>query len=181
MANPNLASQVANMRSQNMNNDEIAQRLLYQGFSNAEVFDAMNQADSSQSYNALAEPSFNPAAYSRPQMEVQGVDSNKISEIAESIIEDKWGELVDHVNRIIEWKSSMELKMAAMDEQIKNMKLGFDSLQKAIMGKINDSDSVMREVSTDIKALEQVFKKILPGFMENVNELSRITQKIKGK
>ncbi len=180
MAEPNLTNQVSRMRSQNMSNDEIAQRLLYQGFSNAEVFDAMNQVDSSQTYDAPAEQSFNPGAYSPPQND-QTIDTNKISEIAESIIEDKWSELVDHVNRIIEWKSSMELKLAAMDEQIKNMKLGFDSLQKSIMGKISDSDSVMREVSTDIKALEQVFKKILPGFVENVNELSRITQNIKKK
>ena len=181
MADQNLVNQVSRMRSQNMSNDEIAQRLLYQGFSNSDVFDAMNQADISQSYDSPAEQSFNPGMYSQPQMENQPVDANKISEIAESIIEDKWSELVDHVNRIIEWKSSIELKLAAMDEQIKNMKLGFDSLQKAIMGKISDSDSVMREVSTDIKALEQVFKKILPGFMENVNELSRITQNIKKK
>lgn len=180
MANPNLVNQVVKMRSQNMSNDEVVQRLLYQGFSNAEIFDAMNQADSSQSYDPPAEPSFNPGTYSPPQTD-SSPDANKISEIAESIIEEKWGELVDHVNRIIEWKSSMELKLVSMDEQIKNMKLGFDSLQKAIMGKIGDSDTVMREVSTDIKALEQVFKKILPGFVENVNELSRITQNIKKK
>lgn len=179
MADQNLVNQISRMRSQNMSNDEIAQRLLYQGFSNAEVFDAMNQVDSSQSYDAPAEQPFNPGAYA-PPTESQ-IDTNKISEIAESIIEDKWGELVDHVNRIIEWKSSMELKLSAMDEQIKNMKSSFDSLQKAIMGRITDSDTVMREVSTDIKALEQVFKKILPGFVENVNELSRITQNIKKK
>ena len=32
-----------------------------------------------------------------------------------------------------------------------------------------------------IKALEKVFQKILPTLTENVNELSRITQDIKGK
>jgi len=109
------------------------------------------------------------------------VDASKVSEIAESIIEDKWSDLVDHVNRIIEWKSSMELKLASMEEQIKGLKSDFDTLQKGVLGKISDTDTIMREVSTDIKALEQVFKKILPGFVENVNELSRITQNLKKK
>ena len=116
-----------------------------------------------------------------PYFSRSSFDTSKISEIAESIIEEKWSDLVDHVNRIIEWKTSMELRLNSMEEKIKAAKSDVDSLQKAILGKINDSDSVMRDVSIDIKALEQVFKKILPGFVENVNELSRITQNLKKK
>ena len=195
MADQMLVNEVTQLRSQNLSNDQIAQQLLYQGHSNADVFNAMSQADvtpaSEQGHMENQMPP--PPAMGQPQPPAQPgmppppaehhaeVDTNKISEIAESIIEEKWSELVDHVNTIIEWKSTMELKLASMEEGIKNLKSEFETLNKAILGKIGETDSVMREVGTDIKALEQVFKKILPGFVENVNELSRITAKMKKK
>lgn len=186
MADQALISQIMQMRSQSMSNDEIAQRLLYQGYTNAQVFDAISSVDTAPSYEATmpqqemtVQPSF--SYQQQDAHHEQQIDTNRIEEIAESIIEDKWNELIDHVNKIVEWKSSMESKLNTMDGQIKTMRGDFDSLQKAILGKISDSDSVMREVGTDIKALEQVFKKILPGFVENVNELSRITQVMKKK
>ena len=192
MAEQDLINKVSRLRSQNLSNDEIARRLLYEGYSNSQVFDAMSVSEtqgvseqgSEQSMEYAQEQQFypQPARSSFEERPIQpSIDTNKIEEIAESIIEDKWNELVEHVNRIIEWKSSMELKLVAMDEQIKSLKTDFDSLHRAILGKITDTDTVMREVSTDVKALEQVFKKILPGFVENVNELSRITQSLRKK
>ena len=182
MAESELAKEVLRLRSENLDTNEIAQKLLYQGHSNADVFDAITQASTEPvTEQGKMEEQPKPIEQHPAVHEEQAIDSSKISEVAESIIEEKWGELVDHVNLIIEWKSSMELKLASMEEQIKNTKASFETLNKSILGKISDTDGVMREVSTDIKALEQVFKKILPGFVENVNELSRITQNLKKK
>ncbi len=189
MAQQDIINHVIQMRSQQIPDDQIAQQMLMRGYSNADVFNALSQASVNAVYADAGKPQEETQSYpqysqsSVPQMPMMdhSVDTSKISEIAESIIEEKWGDLVEHVNKIIEWKSSMELRLNTVDQQIKSMKSDFDGLQKAILGKINDSDSVMREVGTDIKALEQVFKKILPGFVENVNELSRITQTMKKK
>jgi len=190
MADQSIMNEVAQLRSQNVDNDEIAQKLLYKGYSNADVFDAMSQSDVSP---ASETPRMQPAPPQPPapathamqpvskSASTEHVDSDQISEIAESIIEEKWSDLVDHINKIIEWKSSVELKVNTLEEQLKGLKSEFGTLNKAILGKIGDTDAVMREVSTDIKALEQVFKKILPGFVENVNELSRITSRLKKK
>ncbi len=185
MSDQNLLNEVARLRSQNLGNEEIAQRLLYKGYSNADVFDALSSSEVNPALEGnRMEYTEQPQQYPSFSMQApqsDGVDSNKIAEIAESIIEEKWSDLVDHVNKIIEWKSSIEMKLTSMDEQIKGLKMDFDSLNKNILGRINEGDAVMRDVSTDIKALEQVFKKILPGFVENVNELSRITQNLKKK
>ena len=37
----------------------------------------------------------------------------------------------------------------------------------------------MLEVGSELQAMEKVFSKVLPQFVENVNELSRITDKVK--
>ncbi len=184
-----LVNEVTGLRSQGLGNDEIVQRLLYKGYSNAAIFDAMSETELTPALESSSDtmdyqelqPTYNQGYAEVQSSPAPTVDASKISEIAESIIEEKWSDLIDHVNRIIEWKSSMEIKLTSMDEQIKGLRADFESLQKGVLGRINDSDSTMREVGTDIKALEQVFKKILPGFVENVNELSRITQSLKKK
>jgi hypothetical protein len=178
MPDQNLVNEVQKLRSQGISNDEIAQRLLYKGYTHSDVFDALSSSEVNPALEMPMEYTEQPMQAQYPE---ERIDTSKISEIAESIIEEKWSSLVDHVNAIIEWKSSVELKLAAVEEQVKGIKAEFDILHKSILGRIGETDTVMREVSTDIKALEQVFKKILPGFVENVNELSRITQSIKKK
>jgi len=180
MADADIVKEVEQLRTQNMSDDQIAQQLIYKGHSNADVFDAMSQTNMKPATEAPSMPQA-PAMQPVSKSATSPVDTNEISEIAESIIEEKWSDLVDHVNRIIEWKSSVELKVNSLEGEMKGLKSEFETLNKAILGRIADTDTIMREVSTDIKALEQVFKKILPGFVENVNELSRITSRLKKK
>jgi hypothetical protein len=104
----------------------------------------------------------------------------RIHEVAEAIIEEKWSELMESVNHIIEWKDSIETKTAKMEQQLADLVKTVDKLHEGVLGKISDYDKGLSNVSTEIKALEKVFQKILPGFMENVHELSRITETMKG-
>jgi DNA-binding transcriptional MerR regulator len=109
-----------------------------------------------------------------------GISEERIHEIAEAIIEEKWTELIENVNRIIEWKDSTESKINRMQQKMDDLQHSFDSLHEGVLGKISEYDKGMVDIGVEIKALEKVFQKILPGFMENVNELSRITAKMKG-
>ena len=99
----------------------------------------------------------------------------KIAEIAEAIIEEKWTDLVSNVGRIADWKDKTESRLAAIEAQITGLRNDFDKLHSAILEKISDYEKGITDVGTEIKAHERVFQKILPGFVENVQELSRIT------
>lgn len=116
---------------------------------------------------------------SMPQMP-GGVSEERIHEIAEAIIEEKWTELIENVNRIIEWKDNTEAKINKMQQQMDDLRHSFDTLHEGVLGKISEYDRGIVDIGVEIKALEKVFQKILPGFIENVNELSRITAKVKG-
>ena len=120
-----------------------------------------------------------------PPMGMQGNESNidataadteKIEEIVESIVEEKWTELIKNVNKIIEWKEKTESRLVKIETEFDNLKHGFDNLHQGVLGKIGDYEHGLQEIGTDIKALEKVFQKILPTLTENVNELSRITK-----
>ena len=115
-----------------------------------------------------------------PSMDVNA-DTEKIEEIVESIVEEKWTELIKNVNKIIEWKEKTESRLVKIETEFDNLKHGFDNLHQGVLGKIGDYEHGLQEIGTDIKALEKVFQKILPTLTENVNELSRITKNLGGQ
>lgn len=195
------------MRQQGLSNNQIIQNLQRQGYSNTQIFDAMNQADTKMAVEGV-QPGFMqqenqsqqlftdlPADIPQQQQQEQrmhnpqfSLDSSvsqdsqvKIEELIEAIIEEKWSELVRDVNKIVEWKNKVESRLAEIEIKLDSLKDSYSDLNKAVISKVNDYDKHILEIGSDIKAMEKVFSKVLPAFTDNVNELSRITNKIKEK
>ena len=105
--------------------------------------------------------------------------SAKIEDISETIIEEKWQDLLKDFNKVIEWKGSMEQRLAALEQRFTDLKTAFDNLQSSVVDKVSGYDQSVKDVGSEMKALEQVFQKIIPTLTENVNELSRITKGMK--
>ncbi|MBI4738891.1 hypothetical protein HY772_04990 [Candidatus Woesearchaeota archaeon] len=103
----------------------------------------------------------------------------RIEELAEAIIDEKWAELVENINRIIDWKEKTEARIASIETEFKNLKENFDKLQGSVLEKVGEYDRHIQDVGTEVAALEKVFQKVLPGFVENVAQLSRITETMK--
>ena len=183
-------AKVVELRSQGTPNNQIIQMLQNEGYSSDQIFDAMNQADMSQNIGqGVAEPNADPSNLENP-MEMQPQNYNysgggygdpnreMIEETTEAIINEKWNSVVMKLNKLEDWRSKLEQRMAHMENSFKNLQDNFDKLHQAIIGKIGEYDQNILNVGTEIKAMEKVFQKILPTFTENVNELSRITQKM---
>jgi len=195
--------QVITLRNQGLSNDQIIQNLQRFGFGLDQINSAIMQADMKEGTMTSPYPMRGPGG-SQGLNAPQGGDSfdmpqspgdmgqnysqavewapaeDKIHEIAEAIINEKWTELIDRVNKIIDWKDSVENRMGKMEQQLADISHAFDKLHEGVLGKIADYDRSVMNLGTEIKALEKVFQKILPGFVENVNELSRITSRVKG-
>ena len=181
---------IISLRSQGLSNDQIVQTLQNEGYRATQIFDAIKQAEIKESMEGpnslfISSNLQNPimpslGGLSMPTQPQQTADISKMEEIAEAIIDEKWNILVENVNKIIDWKERVDSQISGLNEKISMLKQDFSSLQSAIVGKTGDYDKTMKEVSTDIKAMSKVFQKILPGFIEKVNELSVITENIKG-
>ena len=191
---------VLNLRSQGLSNNQIIQSLQRAAYNPQQIADAMAQADIKYNVASMpmmgaqeAAPAFAPPTYggeaeypeeassAAPAMSEAGVSVESLQQLIEQIIEEKWEALVKDVSRIADWKEKVDVKISAMDQQMADLKESFDKLHSAILEKIGEYDKSITGVGTDIRALESVFKKILPGFMENVGELSRITDEMKKK
>jgi prefoldin subunit 5 len=187
--------QINNLRSQGLSDNQIIQNLQRDGFSSAQVFDAMNQAGMNTAGplpegQALqgAPPSPPPGpmppapgmmpAPPGPTPDIGG-DRERIEELAEAIIDEKWAELIKNINKIFEWKEKTDGTLKKLSQEMIDLKANFDKLHKGILGKITEYDQNIINVGTEVKAMEKVFQKVLPTFTDNVNELSRITKKYK--
>ena len=107
------------------------------------------------------------------------IDTQQIEALIEAVIEEKWQDIERNISKVIEWKESTEQTLQAMQQQIADVKGQVDSLQKAIIGKIGDYDKNILEVGAQLNAMEKAFSQVLPTFTENINELNRITQRLK--
>lgn len=108
-------------------------------------------------------------------------ETQRIEELAEAIIDEKWNEIVRSINKIIDWKERVEARVTKIEQQLEDMNKNFEALHKGVLGKITDYDKNLTNVGAEIKAMEKVFQKVLPTLTENVAELSRITSSVKKK
>lgn len=190
--------QVAAMKGQGYSNNQIIQTLQRDGYTSSQIFDAMSQAEMSEN-NTMQQDNIQPIQPMHPYSEMPqqpisvpgmggmhgsgmmmgGLGGSSNEELIEAIIDEKWNELVKDINKVIEWKQKADAKLQVMEQRINDLKDQFDKLHQAIIGKVGEYDKNMLAVSTEMQAMEKVFSKVLPSFMDNVNELTRITDNMK--
>lgn len=205
MANQLPVDQIVQLRQQGYSNNQIVETLQRQGYGFQQIYDAMSQADLSKLSGApiggyeeemppppgpeeapMPEPApmseAQPYAQDYQQYPAPNVNNDeRISEIAEAIINEKWEELIEEVKKITDWKEKVEGNLSKLSSSVEHLKEEFSELHKGVLGKISDYDEHIRDVGSELKAVEKVFKDVIPSFTENVSELSRITKSMKKK
>ena len=176
--------QILYMRQKGYSDDQIIQYLQNQGYAPAQISDAINQADMSGGAGIIPPPeipsmateqAFTPQA-PPPPLGVTPEERERVEEIAEAIIDEKWNEFVKDMNKVIEWKEKTESRVIRLEQGFSDLRASFDSLHRGMLGKISEYDKNLVDVGTEIKAMEKVFQKVLPTFTENVGKLSRMLE-----
>lgn len=103
-----------------------------------------------------------------------------IDETVEKIIEERWEKLLSSVQKVVSWKESQEKQLNDLQENLKDFKENFEKLDTKLTNKISSYDRDILDVNSEIKALEKVFQKITPTLVNNVNELAKIADELRG-
>jgi len=174
-------SEVLQLRQQGLTDDIIVDELSQQGYTQQQINDAITQADQSAPAPAEPYPAAGPGPMfgappemPAPQPSYQEDVSNfyeRIEEIAEAMIDEKWDDLIAEVKKIIEWKNKVEERQSKLQIDVDKLKEDFKMLHEAVLGKLEDYDTRMRDVGTELKAVGKVFKDVIPTFVDNVKEL----------
>lgn len=95
------------------------------------------------------------------------------------MVEEKWKDVQKELAKTNEWRDKVEARNTKIETNVQDLKADLENLHKAIVSKIGEYDRNLLDVGVEIKAMEQVFKKVLPELTTNVQELSRMTRKSK--
>ena len=101
--------------------------------------------------------------------------------IVEQIVEEKWQTMAKGVGDIGVFKARVGDDMESVKQELLRTQKRLEDLQMAVMGKVKDYHSGVERISSDMKALEKVFGKILEPLTMNIKELGRVTQDLKKK
>jgi hypothetical protein len=101
-----------------------------------------------------------------------------IEEIAESIIKEKWDDLIKGVGDIKLWKERVDIDLEGVKQELIRTQQKFENLQKAVMGKVSEYSKGVTEISTEMRALERVLEKILAPLTKSIKDLQTVTDKI---
>lgn len=105
----------------------------------------------------------------------------RIQEIAEIIIDEKWAELTNKLGNLAIWKDRVATEITAIKQEIFRIQNRFENLQNAMVGKLSEYNRNIVTINSEMKALENVLKKILEPLTSNIKELSKITKDLKSK
>lgn len=184
-----LISEVLQLREQGLSDAVVKQELQSRGYLPSQVEQALQQADQPtyQGYSSPYPSASGMAGGMTGGMggmpgpdQGQGNIYERIEEITESIVDEKWDDLIAEVKKIVDWKESLEQKQGKMQAELDKLKENFSALHQGVLGRLEDYDERMRDVGTELKAVGKVFKDVIPTFVENVKELKGITEKSKG-
>jgi len=109
------------------------------------------------------------------------LSSNQIQELVESIVEEKWEDLMTRFGDLNLWKENVNNDLEAIKQEILRTRENFNNLQNMIVGKVTNYNRSVSELGSEMKALEQVMQKIIQPLTTNVKELSKITSELKEK
>lgn len=178
-----LTDYVLTLKQQGYTQNQIIQALQRQGYSPAEIYDAVSQAEAPQGIEPYAPQAPSPEAPTAmfPQeIPVAGAGQQKnFEEIAEQILEEKWQDFMKEHAKFSEWQDQAGTRIERIEQSVTDMKADLENLHKAIVSKISEYDKNLLDVGTEIKAMEKVFQKVLPELTGSVTELSRITRAVK--
>ena len=180
-------SEVLQLRQQGLTDDIVVDELSQQGYTQQQISEAIAQADQSAAAASESYPSSGQMPMMQQEMPSQqpsyqedmGNIYERIQEIAESMIDEKWDDLITEVKKIIEWKNKNEEKQNKLQNDVDKLKEDFKTLQGAVLGKLEDYDTRMQDVGTELKAVGKVFKDVIPTFVDNVKELSSVKEELK--
>lgn len=168
---------VMSMREDGYDNNQIIQELQQQGYSSSDIFDALNEADMREIDDGGSEAQQRSQAPS-PSSSTRTADASD-EELIEEIIEEKWHDLVDKLQVVIDWKKKSEKRLSDMEDEVKSLKDSVEQVQKSVGDRLEDYDGTMKDVRRDVQAMEKTFSDALPKFTENVSEMSALLTQLK--
>jgi DNA repair exonuclease SbcCD ATPase subunit len=119
--------------------------------------------------------------YSQPAPASQNADIETIEEISEEVVNEKMSEFRGKIDELTEFKHNIQLKLSDLDDRLKRIEVSIDRLEGALITKVQEYNQNVKDLGTEMRTVEGAFSQILNPLVDNIKELSKITDKMKQK
>ncbi|MEK6835782.1 MAG: hypothetical protein AABX55_02050 [Nanoarchaeota archaeon] len=199
------SEKIKNLKDSGLSNEDII-KALKPNYSNQDIDDALNKQnleeedvlsgleqfepitkEKAEEPEELLEEAPEPGAklfkesysYEQPAELTRDVSSDQIQEIVETVIQEKWDDLLSKMGDLNLWKENVNNDLEAIKQELLRTQERFNTLQAALIGKVTDYSKSISDMSAEMKALEQVLKNILEPLSSNIRELKSVTSQLK--
>lgn len=164
-----LVDAILEMKKEGYTKSEIIQAMSSQGYTPAEIEEHLARAERISDESLYKAPPVSPPP--TPSIPITEPSTPEIDEeLIESIVEDK----IRALKGSDEWKETLKSRIDKLEQSVQDLKIRVDSLNKALLGKLETSNECMRDVSREMKAIQKVMK-------ENIPELTKAISGVKLK
>ena len=190
---------VSNLKQSGFSKDQIVDNLQRRGFSMQAIDDAFTQADIqgateeppapqfaqmqrsvlSQPSPSSAAPAFIPRFQPQVQVPEATVASEGVQELVESVIEERWRRAMEEFGDLAAWREKVRTEVTSIKQELLRLETRFDSLQHAVLGKVQDYDRNIGDVGVEVKALQKILEKIIHPLAQNVKDLQKVAEDLK--
>mgnify|MGYP001577448311 CR=1 FL=1 len=105
----------------------------------------------------------------------------RMQELAESIVQEKWEDLVRNIGDINIFKEKVRTDIISIKQEIIRTHERFDNLEKALLSRVTEYNKNIGVIGSEMKALEKVMEKIIEPMTDNIKELQKIANDLKKK
>ena len=75
----------------------------------------------------------------------------------------------------------METNVSNLSDRMTKLEMKLDSIEQAILGKVEEYGKSISDVGTELKAMQRVFQTTMPAFTENIKELQGLVEETKAR
>ena len=114
--------------------------------------------------------------YEYPEYEPSqaGISSDIITEISEQVASEKLSEVRKHIEKVIDFKTTIEAKTEAVEDRLKRIEKIIDTLQSSVLRKVGDYVTNIEDIKKEMVETQKSFSRLVP-------EMRKKTEKTKEK
>ena len=111
----------------------------------------------------------------------QSMSTDQMQEVIEAVVEEKWEDLTSKMGDLNIWKESINSDVESLKQELLRTQERLHNLQNIMIGKVTEYSKNINDIGTEMKALEQVFQRILQPLTSNIKDLNKVTEELKSR
>jgi len=91
-----------------------------------------------------------------------GISPDTITEISEQVVSERISELRKHLEKVVDFKTTMEAKTESIEERLKRIEKIIDTLQSSVLRKVGDYVTNIEDIKKELIETQKSFTKLVP-------------------